>query len=298
MFITEYLDIPKGHKNIDFVDIKTSADTQLFIDPCLVERGRDKMSQQAAVLISDFTNQLYKDMRSGQWYSSKTFDEAHEIHATKLGYGNGRNGKGKTPGGMRESLNGLYCLINDIPTISKIQDVSVLVEGFAEDCMSDLLTNILRQMLSRYTAEQMQKYGKAPNGTHEIRFWNNDVHDWAVSQEPYWLVNGQIILLVPKQWVRKNYLFKVHQYLYGVIIERFLQEPGYEKLPKLSIWKNMERDTAHWEYDTAIEYTRKNPDALEEYHERMPTYYNRANGCMDDDDLDAVVYGASFQKTA
>lgn len=48
MYVTTYLRIPKGHEDIDFVDITTDADTELFIDPCLIERGRDPLSREAA----------------------------------------------------------------------------------------------------------------------------------------------------------------------------------------------------------------------------------------------------------
>mgnify|MGYP006990170625 CR=1 FL=1 len=40
----------------------------------------------------------------------------------------------------------------------------------------------------------------------------------------------------------REFLFKAHQYLYGVIIERMKREPGYENLAKIDVWKNMERD--------------------------------------------------------
>ena len=298
MYISKYLGIPKGHQTIDFVDITTDDDTRLFIDPCLIERSHDTLSRAAAHLMADFADQMYSDMRTGRWQVTHVFDEAHEIHATKLGYGNGRNGKGKTPAGMRDSLNGLCQLANSIPSISKTQDLSVLVEDFAEDCMSDLLTNILRLLLSRFTAEQMRYYGKEPDGTHEIRYWDDVAHRWNSTYEPYWLVDGRKILLVPKWWVRKNFLFKAHQYLYGVIIERIQDEYGYDGLTKRDVWRNLERDSEHWEYDKVIDYTLENPEALDAYHIRMQQYYDRANGCMDDDDLDMAVYGQYITETA
>lgn len=56
MYVTTYLSIPKGHEDIDFVDITTDADTELFIDPCLIERGRDPLSREAAEIIADFAD--------------------------------------------------------------------------------------------------------------------------------------------------------------------------------------------------------------------------------------------------
>ena len=76
------------------------------------------------------------------------------------------------------------------------------------------------------------------------------------------------------------------------------REPGYENLAKIDVWKNMERDSEHWEYAKVIEYTQEHPDALNDYHARMPNYYNRSAGCMDDNDLDRAVYGRSISEIA
>lgn len=291
MYISAHLGLPPGHSHFPFVDVTTRDDTRLFLDPCLIERSQDDLSKYATALIVDFEDRLYRDMRCGLWDVTTVFDEAHEINDTKLGYGTGYNGKGKTPHGMRNSLNGLCNLANSIPSISRIQDISVFVEDFAEDCMSDLLTNILRLLLSQFTADLMHTYGKTPAGKHLIKSWDLQTHSWIESEQPYWTVSGQKILLVPKWWVRKNFLFKAHQYLYGVIIERMKKESGYEGLAKIDVWRNMERDSEHWEYSKVIEYTQKHPDALSEYHARIPNYYNRSAGCMDDDELNRIAYG-------
>lgn len=298
MFITDYLGLSRGHFGVDFVDIQTDDDTELFIDPCLIELGEDDRSIEATSIIMDFADTLYSEMRNGRWDATHIFDEAHEVHDTKLGYGNGRNGKGKTSKGMRESLDGLCWLANGIPEISRIQDVSVFVEDFAEDCMSDLLTNILHGILCDFTAEQMTLYGVKPNGVHEVRSWDCTNHEWKSTIKPYWRIDGRRILLVPKHWVRKRFLFNAHQYLCGVIIERMRDEYGYDGLSKLDIWKNMERDTEHWEYDRVVGFTQENPDALAEYHRRMRYYYKRAKGRMSDADLDKVVYGYIVAESA
>lgn len=298
MHISAHLGLPLGHSHFPFVDITTRSDTRLFLDPCLIERSQDDFSRYAAALISDFEDKLYWDMRHGHWGCTAVFDEAHEINDTKLGYGTGYNGKGKTPHGMRDSLSGLCKLANNIPSISRIQDISIFVEDFAEDCMSDLLTNILRLPLSQFTAELMRTYDKTPTSKHIIKSWDLHAHSWVETEQPYWTVTGQKILLVPKWWVRKNFLFKAHQYLYGVIIERMKMELGYENLAKIDVWKNMERDFEHWEYAKVIEYTQRHPDALSDYHTRIPKYYNRSAGCMDDNDLDQAVYGRLISEIA
>ncbi len=237
LHISEKLNLPRGHVNYPFVDITTDRDTLLFIDPCLIELGTDPLSMSAVQIINDFVDVLYRDMREGRWLHSCVFDEAHEINDTSLGYGNGRNGRGKTSTGLRESLSGLNELTSVIQTISKIQDIPVLIEGFAEDCMSDLLTNVLHLLLSNFTSEQMMKLNVPAAGTHEIKYWDHTTHHWQGMQTKFWTIEGKKVLLVPKHWVRKNYLFKTHQYLTAVVLTRLQREPHYQGASKNPFYK-------------------------------------------------------------
>ncbi len=290
MFITEYFGIPMGHSAIDFVDIRTDSDTELFIDPCLIELGTDVRSRYACSIFHDFADTLFTEMRSHQWDATSLLDDGHEINAIKLGYGNGRNGKGKTADGLSDCFYGLKQLANGIPSISQIQDLSVFVQDFAEDSMSDLLANLLHRVLCEFTHEQMEKYGVSPNRVQQVRSWNPVHHNWTISQEPCWLCEGHPILLVPKQWVRPNFLFSAHQYLCCVIIERLQHTPEYDGLSKKDIHAQLSRTTYHWEYDRAIHETMEAPDLLSEYHRRMLSFYQRKGGILTDDDLDRIVY--------
>ena len=279
-----------GHANLDFVDIRTDTDTKLFIDPCLIELGTDQRSQQAYRLFNDFADTLFNEMRSNQWDRTALLNDAHEIHATKLGYGNGRNGRGKTADGLNECFYKLQRLANGYPSLSQIQDLSVFVQDFAEDSMSDLLTNILHRILCEFTQEQMGKYGKEPAGIRPVRSWNSERHRWEETLEPYWLCEGHTILLVPKQWVRKNFLFSAHQYLCSIIIARMQATSEYSGYSRKDIWGSLSRTTAHWEYDRIMRQTAESPDLLSEYHDRMLYFYHRKGGMMSDDDLDETVY--------
>lgn len=290
MNITDFLKIQHGHMHISFVDINTDSDLKLFLDPTLIKLGGDECSKRAARLIDDFEKQLYNDMRTGKWNNTPILDAAHEVHDTKLGYGNGQNGKGKTAEGMRESLKGLCGLAQSIPSIALIQDVSVFVEDFAEDRMSDLLTNVLRRELCSFTKDKMEFYGKRASGKQKIESWDIRTHSWCSTEEPYWLVNGQKILLVPKRWVRSNFLFSTNQYLCRVVIEQMQRELEYENLSKKDILKNMERTSRNWKYDRVRQYTCEKPDALAEYHHCLPGFYAQ-KGYMSDSELDKVAYG-------
>jgi len=281
----------KGHKNFDFVDVSLKSDTRLFIDPCLIECAKDTWSLKATNVMSTFFECLFQAFQADDPRAVHILlAHAGEQNATRLGFGNGENGKGKTAEGLFESLRELSRLSREIPTIGKVQDIPVLVKGVAEDCMSDLLTNILYEQLNAFTAQQMAKWKYSAQG--EKMFWTFDANnrEWIQVVRPTWFLNGKEILLVPKWIVRKNFLFKAHQYLNVVIIERIRDDNGWQDLKKIDVWNNFPRTGKHWEYEKVIEYTKEHPDALLEYHRRIQKYYGRANGIMTDDALDKVVY--------
>ena len=139
IFISEFIKAGiKGHQNFDFVDVNLDDDTRLFIDPCMIEGAEDPWSVNASKIMRTYFDCIFEGFHKGNVRMTSLLSHAGEQNATKLGYGNGDNGKGKTEDGLWDSLKGLTTLIRDIPTISCSQDIPVLVEGFAEDGMSDL----------------------------------------------------------------------------------------------------------------------------------------------------------------
>lgn len=297
MFFSDYIkDGRKGHVNFDFVDVQLDSDNRVFIDPAVLESATDEWSINANKYVQSFFDCLFANLKNNQFEG--LFTHAHEQNATKLGYGNGKNGKGKTADGLEETLSKLKNLVNEIPTINKVEDIPVLVEGFAEDCMSDLLTNILHEQLNEFTAQQMKRRGIPADGMKTFWTWDRINNTWNQVKKESWLYNDRELLMVPKWIVRKNYLFKAHQYLYGVIIERMQAEKGWHDMKKIDVLNNMTKDNEHWEYDKVIQYTKEHPDALEEYHKRIPKYYQRAHGIMSDEELDVAIYGCEIEEVA
>ncbi len=299
MYASDYLKIGlKGHINFDFLDIFLNSDNKLFIDPCLIENSDEAWHREASLCINSFFNKLFNAYRAKGNGLDRLYNFAHEKNATKLGYGNGDNGKGKTVEGLHKSLYPLYELTNAIPTINKAQDITTLIRGFDKDNLSDLITNIIHSNLNDYTSSQMIKYNRKPDDSNILWTWDHEKEDWIRVIKPFWLHNGKELLLVPKNIVRKNYLFKARQYLYAVIINRIREANDWSDLTKADIYKNMKRDSKHWLYDQIIDYTINQPDALLEYHSLFPKYYNRKYGCMSDDQLDDFLYKGLFLLSA
>lgn len=286
----------KGHNNYDFVDVVVNDDNLIFIDPCLIEKDDSAWGCVATRRMTSYFDKLYEAYRNNDYYQKKMLlSHAGEQNGTRLGYGNGRNGKGNTASGLIEIFKPLENLIYEIKTIGKPQDLPLLIPDFAEDGMSDLLTNILHESLNEFTLYQMKKYGINSNGESTFYSWNENVGQWNEICRPGYFINGQELLLVPKNIVRKKYLFGTGQYFTRIIIERMREEGNLRDLegnfiPKKDVIKSMQNTSKHWKYDKVIEYSKLHNDALEEYHKRLPGFYSEHGKPMEDEELDEVMY--------
>lgn len=294
----------RGHIAYDFVDVAVNDDNLLFIDPCLMEALDNEWGKQAVKTMKSYFDCLYEAYETEDKRSKyELFSHVGEQNGTRLGYGAGHNGKGHTADGMLDVLRPLETLIHEIKTIGVVQDLAILVPGFAEDGMSDLLTNVLHDLLHDFTMEQMKKYGVRSNGITSYHFWNAEAKEWQWTQKAGYLVDGRELLVVPKGIVRKNYLFGTGQYFARVIIERIRAAGGMidndgKLIPKKDIIKSYRHSEDHWMYNKVIDYSKQNEDALEEYHDRVAFFYRESGGTMTDEELDATLYGVKRRKSA
>ena len=69
-------------------------------------------------------------------------------------------------------------------------------------------------------------------------------------------------------------------------------------IPKKEIVKAKRYSGEHWQYDEAVSYTKKDNDALNEYHHKLPVFYAEYGHSLEDEELDEFVYGYPISQTA
>ncbi len=62
--LSNYFNIEKGHKNLDFADINLERDTKLFIDPYLIKFGSSDICKEMAEVVQSFENELFESFRA------------------------------------------------------------------------------------------------------------------------------------------------------------------------------------------------------------------------------------------
>ncbi len=292
----------KGHQYYDFIDVVVNDDNLLFIDPLLIEIASDEWCKEANATVKSFFDEFYKIYREKDMVKKRELlSHAGEQNGTRFGYGCGDNGKGNTVNGLLEIFTPLEQLLSEISTMKKAGDLSLLIPDFAEDGLSDLLTNILHEQLNKFTLQQMKKYEVESN--ESLPFWTWDRKDlcWKKIERPSYCIDGQELLIVPKHVVRKKYLFSISQYFNRIILEHIREEGGYmdgdKPIPKKEVVKAKRFSGEHWKYDESVSYTKKNNDALNEYHHKLPHFYAENGYFMEDEELDELIYGYFVEQT-
>lgn len=231
-------------------------------------------------------------------YKRALFAHHNENNATKLGYGNGRNGHCKTVDGMIETFQDINYYFNSRIILTHPMNSALLVDGYAEDCLSDTLTNIMFSVLNKYTIEVCNRYGRELGYTEgEYYYWDYNVNNWASYQGPCLRrsTNNEVILLVPKRYVRKKFFYNVGHFIRMIIFVRIISEqtiyddkgkPHGPTKKELSRRYLADRDS---KLSYAIDYLLNYPDALTEYNDRVAEFYQ--NRYMSDDALDKFIYG-------
>jgi len=208
------------------------------------------------------------------------FEHAREINATKLGYGNGENGKGNTPEGMLKIFENIDKLFDQNISLSHPIDLHVLIKDFAEDGLSDMLTNILFKELNEFTLQQCEKYELLDCiGYSEFYFRDNINKTWSIIKQKCLIINNKVMLLVPKIIVRKRYYYNLDQYFRSIILEKIIQEEttydskGKAYSPKKNQLRKEFKQRNISNYTVSLNKTEEIPELLDTYHDNIPKNY-------------------------
>lgn len=303
MRVTDIWKIPEhNHKHLEFVNVAINSDNRLFIDPVLLETSTHPWANSTYYVLKSFTDTLISAYcADDEERIDYLLQHAHERNEVRLGYGRGNNGKGNTQKGLKTLLEPLRVFVKTIPTLRKPQDLPLVLPGFAEDGLSDLITNVILFELNEFTLQQMDRHGISPNDTTTFYHWNSKSLTWDKKQTPCFSYLGQVLFLVPKQIVRHEYFFDTGKYFSKIILDKEREKPEWvnpnEKfVPKkimAEIIKGRSRNK-HWIYEFAMQVTTKYPELLTDYHIATARDYKKKS--LSDAKIDEVIFGKNPKK--
>lgn len=233
---SEYFNLPiHGHRDIDFIDVPVDTDVKLFLDPALIEAGTDEFSRWCANSIKSFFDAAFyfchtrnlRDLRILLRHSA----EPNETHlGLSVAQSRGR-------GASEEILFNVFSELIERGLFARGAvlhpcDICVLAPNFDKDRMSDLITNILRNHLSRFTEQQCLKHGVPLDGVREGYWWDEQATAWEEKQWLAPMAYSKPVLLVPKHFVSWRYHFDTSTYISRYVLT-YRQEHHLNKRTEL-----------------------------------------------------------------
>lgn len=277
---SEHFALGRSQPELDFVDIDLTSDLSVYVDPFAISLYPDDLSRRASDAIVWFFQSAIQAIREGREEQAiRMLGNLSEPNETRLGVSRnrpqGRGVSGKQAFDLYRSIANSGAAKSGL--VTDISECDLFIEGIGPDKISDMTTNIIRELLIDYTGQQCALHGiptlSIPSGPifdHERGMWREQYR-----QLPRY--GGSRVILVPKMFVRRHLALNSQDYLNKHVFE-FLQaehlssmsalvetlQNGSVRVTKKSLKENYPC-TKEW----MAEFTAANPEVLTAYKALM-----------------------------
>lgn len=202
MKISKKFKLNKSQNELDFVDIDINKDLPLFIDPYRISKLSGPFIDKANGIINNYFSYLIELLSSKDYdEAKKVFTHLNEVNETCLGYSKDKprgNGLGiESSNAFFEALKNSKAV--ELGILTSLEDIKVFVQGVSSDRISDMTTNIIRELLIEYTQNQCKIFNiPLTSGISSGMYWNPVSRKWEQKYTEMLVINGKKYLLVPK----------------------------------------------------------------------------------------------------
>lgn len=282
MRLSEHFKLGKSQAELDFVDIDPDRDTPLYVDPHLISVSQNPFAERCHSNLDGFFSYFLELMRSKQEDEARRlFSCLHEPNETCFGVSSGSpSGRGIGRGQadkLFDSIKKSAAVRTGV--LEQLQDCAIFVPGIERDKVSDMTTNIIRNLLVEYTHHQCELHGiELRPDTPVGPLWDNENRQWAYSRCDMLVIQGRPILLVPKSIVSfaNNYnlgKYHTHFVLNYVKREQFRTNGPFVHKRKLKSGKmkewvsktELKATIAPAEKDYVANFTRKHGKVFQDF---------------------------------
>lgn len=283
VLFTEYFNINRQQKDLEFVDIYINADRKFFLDPAKLLNYDDAMSIQMSNSIVKYFEKLLQYIREEDRLNSlrllSGLREPKEIH---LGYAT-KGYIGNAVGGVKgEKIYRKLSESNAVKTglLKDLEESALLVEGINRDIISDMTVMITKRYLIKFTQKQCKKYQVPMRRIKAGKVWDEKQEDWVDLEAELPVYNNKPMILVPKKIV-SNKLMLDSQDFYRNELLSFVQDELMRADRSLvivlkngrrrcAVTKKQLRNDMQFRYSKELLYKtiQKHPELLQKYRHR------------------------------
>lgn len=211
--ITDYFGIPG---DVPFLDIEVDADNLAFLDlhAIRLSTGPEPFRAEALLQADSFMSTIVAYVHAGSGSSFELgralLSQFSEPWETRLGMSkDGYFGHGGSDGVGADIWDALVTdrrALVEVGLLSQLDRIPLYVSGIGSDITSDLTTRVTYSALAGFTAAMLGEYPQLSYGALPVdaKMWNPETRDWVVRSVELPSANGKPLLLVPRDWARRN----------------------------------------------------------------------------------------------
>jgi len=269
--------IGKSQPELDFVDIDLNGDLPLYVDPFAIANHDNEWARRCNDrIIAFFQHAIDAIHRGDTAVSERMLSNLSEPNETRLGVSRGqpqgRGVSGKQAFDLHHALASSQAARTGI--LSELAECDLFVEGIGRDKVSDITTNVLRDLLIEYTQSQCELHGIPLIGNVASgRIWDESAGRWREKYAALPVYRDAKILLVPKHVVRRRLALESGEY-YNHHVLNFLQEEhlsAHSSLAtvlrngKLRVTKKSLKEVFPFGKEWLATFSERHPEVLERY---------------------------------
>ena len=215
--VSDHYNLGVSQGSLDFLDVPIDGDVKLFIDPGTLRTMQGDWFVRAHDKVHEYFQFLIELLRSGDLDGARlllaTQKEPSETH---LGFcESGTRGVNLGHVLATDVLDGLS-RSQAIQTglLKDLEETALMVPNISSDRISDITTNIIRDLLIEYTKSQCDLHGiPLVDGIASGPLWNDTTREWSESvvSMPRLPGSGKL-LLVPRSIIRSRLNLEIGEY--------------------------------------------------------------------------------------
>ena len=247
MRFSQYFRLNFNQDELDFVDVDVTCDTPVYLDPSAIRLLDYQWSHECVSLIQNFFENVLGAMRSGNDRRAisllRGLSEPNETHLGMSKRGTKSRGRALGPHLVNDVWRALKNS-NAIKTglIQDVEDSLLFIDGVGPDLISDMVTNIIREPLIRYTQGVCNHHSIRLANVDSSYLWDPNQGKWIRRYEGLPLGSTGKIILVPKIIVRRRLDYDAEEYNRDFILpflqqEDFQGEQHWSKFSKMAVKK-------------------------------------------------------------
>ena len=227
MRISEKMGLKKSKYELDFFDYEMSRDTYAFLDPYYISKKEDEFLMECNEYVETFFNRFLYLLKTEEEKAYDLFSHLGEVNEICLGMSKDAPcGKGVGKIDTKKIFKAIKesdAFRNE--SAKRMEDIRIFIQGVDKDKMSDMIANIIKYPLIKYTQEQCRLL-RIPLVTIEAGYWW-DKDQWVRGHQEMLVFDDRPYLLYPKNLVTVSNRYCAKEYFKMYILE-YLQQKHKE----------------------------------------------------------------------